>query len=119
MDTAFRKGGTKMKCKTAIMVIFLLVACSSSALAGCYRSDCFFYTCDPRDDWGNAYTLARSGQILNPDAEANLEPVVGINGRAAANIMHKYVESFIKTQSQQSGGVMSSAVTQSSSGYTK
>jgi hypothetical protein len=114
--------GAKMKSKAAIMVLFLLVACNSSALAGSCNPDCFFNTCEPRHDFGRAYSLARSSQILNPDAENNLEPVEGINGRAAAGIMQKYVDSLIKTQATQSqsgGGITSIAVTQSPGGYTQ
>jgi hypothetical protein len=60
-----------------------------------------------------------TGQTLNPEAETNLEPVEGIDGRAAAHIMQKYVDSFKpQPQSQQSGGLMSFAVTQSPGGYT-
>jgi hypothetical protein len=113
--------GAKMKFKAAI-IILLLVICNSSALAGCcfYFTDCFCCTCEPRDDFGRAYTLARSSQILNPGAEANLEPVEGINGRAAANLMQKYVNSFSKTEAPQpSGGITSVAVSQSPGGYTQ
>ena len=110
-----------MKCKTAIMVIFLLAACNTPALAGCCNPGCFSYTftCAPREDFGKAYRLAMAGQILNPDAETNLEPVEGIDGRAAAHIMQKYVESFSKTQAPpSSGGLTSFAVTQNPGGST-
>jgi hypothetical protein len=107
-----------MKCKTAIMVIFLLVACNSSALAGCCNSDCFPYKCEPRDDFGKAYTLAMAGQILNPDAGTNLEPVEGIDGRAAEKIMKNYVESFKPPPPPPSGGLTSFAVTQNPGGAT-
>jgi hypothetical protein len=41
---------------------------------------------------------------------------VGINGRAAANIMQKYVDSFKTTPQSSSGGITSVAVTQSPGG---
>jgi hypothetical protein len=107
-----------MKCKTAIMVIFLLVACSASAFAGCCNPGCSSCRCEPRNDFGKAYTLAVAGQILNPDAETNLEPVEGINGRAAERIMKNYVESFKPLPpSSAGGGLTSFAVTQSPGGY--
>jgi hypothetical protein len=105
-----------MKCKTAIMVIFLLVACNSSALAG-YCNPCgSSCTCEPRHDFGRAYSLAVAGQILNPDAETNLVPVEGIDGRAAEKIMKNYVESFKPPPPPSSGGLTSFAVTQSPGG---
>ncbi len=101
------------------MVIFLLVACNSSAIAGCCDSDCYSCTCVPRDDFGKAYRLAMAGQILNPDAETNLEPVEGIEGRAAAYIMQKYEQSFKPLPpSPAGGGLTSFAVTQSPGGTT-
>jgi len=102
-----------MKCKTAIMVMLLLAAWNSSAFAGCCSPDCFSYKCDPRDDFGKAYTLAVAGQILNPDAGTNLEPVEGIDGRAAEKIMKNYVESFKPSQPPSSGGFTAVAVTPS------
>jgi len=105
-----------MKCKTAIMVIILLVAFSASASAGCCNPGCSSCRCEPRNDFGKAYTLAMAGQILNPDAETNLEPVEGINGRAAANIMQKYVDSFKATPQSSSGGITAVAVSQSPGG---
>ncbi len=105
-----------MKCKTAIMVIFLLLACNASALAGCCNPCCSPCTCEHRDDFGKAYRLAMAGQILNPDAETNLEPVEGINGRAAAYIMQKYVDSFKPMPAASTGGLTSFAVTQNPGG---
>ncbi len=116
MEIEFWKRGTKMKCKTAIMVILLLATCSSSAFAGCCNPGCFSYKCEPRDDFGKAYTLAKAGQIMNPDAGTNLEPVEGIDGRAAEKIMKNYVESFRPSAPPSSGGGMTAvAVTQNPS----
>ena len=48
------------------------------------------------DDYGKSYNMAKQGQILNPDASKNLEPVTGLNGTAAEAVMKKYNDSFKK-----------------------
>jgi hypothetical protein len=47
-------------------------------------------------DYGTSYRLAVYGQILNPDAGKNTEPVTGLDGQAAEVIMNKYRKSFEK-----------------------
>ena len=47
-------------------------------------------------DYGTSYRLAVYGQILNPDAEKNTEPVTGLDGQAAEIIIDKYRKSFEK-----------------------
>ncbi len=111
MEIEFWKRGNKMKCKTAIMVILLLAACTSSAFAGRCAPGCSSYKCEPRDDFGKAYTLAKADQIMNPDAGTNLEPVEGMDGRAAEKIMKNYVESFKPPPAPSSGGMTAVAVT--------
>ncbi len=86
-----------MKGKKAIMaitVISMLAAFSASAFADCCCGVPYWCKCEPREDFGRAYTLQTKGQILNPDAAANLEPVEGLSGRAAVTAVQKYVESF-------------------------
>ncbi len=48
------------------------------------------------EDYGKSYNMAKNGQILNPGASKNLEPVKGLNGRAAEAVMNKYIDSFSK-----------------------
>ena len=51
-------------------------------------------------DYGLAYTMARDHQILNPDAEENLDPVHGLeDGTAAKHTMERYRSSFEKPES--------------------
>ena len=38
-------------------------------------------------NWGRSYESARYNQILNPEADKNLEPVEGISGPAAEKII--------------------------------
>jgi hypothetical protein len=46
-------------------------------------------------DPGLAYTMARDNQILNPEAEKNLDPVQGLeDGTAAKNTLGRYRSSF-------------------------
>ena len=45
-------------------------------------------------NFGNAVRQARSAQTLNPNASANRDPVLGIDGRAGAAAQDRYQESF-------------------------
>ena len=47
-------------------------------------------------DYGTAYHLALSNQILDREAGKNLEPVSGFNGIAAQAALEKYQKSFEK-----------------------
>lgn len=47
-------------------------------------------------DLGSSQQMALSNQILNPDAEENLEPVSGLDGAAASTIMDQYRKGFEK-----------------------
>ena len=50
-------------------------------------------------NYGRAYETARFSQILNPDAENNLDPVTGFDGNAAVNTLDKYQKDFKKQDS--------------------
>ena len=43
-----------------------------------------------RENWGESYRSMKDGQILNPLAEENFEPVTGLDGEAAAKSMRRY-----------------------------
>jgi hypothetical protein len=43
-------------------------------------------------NWGRSYETARYNQILNPEAEKNLEPVEGIEGVMAEKIIMDRIE---------------------------
>ncbi len=53
-------------------------------------------------DYGKSYDMAKYGQILNPQASKNLEPVTGLSGRAAEANMQKYIKSFSQAPAGQS-----------------
>ena len=45
-------------------------------------------------NWGTSFETAKQGQILNPEAGKNLDPVVGLDGQAAAVSMQSYRKGF-------------------------
>ena len=45
-------------------------------------------------DYGTSYKLAKYNQILNPEAEKNLEPVTGFDGGSAQATVGKYRKGF-------------------------
>ena len=47
-------------------------------------------------DFGTSYKLAKFNQTLNPDAEKNLEPVIGLDGLTTGIIVDKYRKGFEK-----------------------
>lgn len=49
-------------------------------------------------DYGTSAKLAKYNQILNPEAEKNLEPVTGLDGAAAKANVEKYRKGFEKPQ---------------------
>lgn len=44
--------------------------------------------------FGDAVRAARKAQTLNPDASANKDPVLGLDGKSAAHAMERYQDSF-------------------------
>ncbi len=60
-------------------------------------------------DYGNSYSKAKTGQILNPTASKNQAPVSGLSGKAADANMKKYTDSF--SAAQQAQGPQSFAIT--------
>jgi hypothetical protein len=63
-----------------LFAIFLISAC-----AGPTRLD---------KDYGRSFKQARLNQILDPEAEKNLEPVIGLDGKAAQTSIEKYRKAF-------------------------
>ena len=45
-------------------------------------------------NWGRSHETAKFNQIVNPEADKNLDPVVGLDAAAAESNMKKYRESF-------------------------
>lgn len=73
---------------------------AAAVLAILFTAGCAHYGA-LEDDYGKSFNTAKDGQILNPKASNNLEPVTGLNGKAMEAIMNKYIESFSKKSSEQ------------------
>lgn len=52
------------------------------------------------NNWGKSYETARSQQILNPDADKNLDPVEGLDGDAALRSLEHYRKTFEQTEKE-------------------
>ncbi len=50
-------------------------------------------------NWGRSYETAKYNQIINPDADKNLEPILGLDGQAADYNVGKYKDGFKETES--------------------
>ncbi|MGH7229999.1 MAG: hypothetical protein ACREJU_01400 [Nitrospiraceae bacterium] len=59
---------------------------------------------------GMAYYHARDMQILNPAADENLDPVVGMEGPVAATAMETYRKGFEKPDAEFQKSVVTSGV---------
>ncbi len=64
----------------AIVICFFLSACAGPSRLAM--------------DYGTSCQLSKFNQIANPEAEKNLAPVTGMDGRAAQITMEKYWKSF-------------------------
>ena len=74
---------------TVVMIMLITTGCHYGALT---------------KDYGKSYNAVKSGQIMNPGASKNLNPVTGLSGAAADTNMKKYADSFAPSgPSQQQG----------------
>ncbi len=70
-----------VSCLLSILCVLILI----SACAGPSRVE---------ENYGTSVKVALFHQMLNPDAEKNLEPVVGMDGKAAQIGMDRYRKGF-------------------------
>lgn len=70
----------------------LLALAGAFALSGCATST------TPKTDarLGEALTVMRAQQTLNPEASRNTDPVAGLDGKAAKGALDNYRDSFRK-----------------------
>jgi len=79
----------------ASLIVFAVSGCSPTTLGA---------------NTGTAYYLARDNQILNPEAEMNLDPVTGLDANAAAIAVDTYRKSFEKPDAEMGRSMVSAGV---------
>lgn len=77
----------KLFCRLLLSTVALGLA---TQLTGCVSTN----TPELDSKFGDAVRAARKAQTLNPDAPANKDPVLGIDGKSAVNAMERYQDSF-------------------------
>lgn len=77
----------------AIFPARIATVLTASACAG-MLSACVSTTPVLDANFGNAVRQARAAQTLNPNASANRNPVLGIDGKAGVAAQERYLESF-------------------------
>ena len=65
-----------------IALLFLLMSCAASRL---------------ETDFGTSSRLLKINQIHNPEAERDIEPVLGLDGKASQATVEKYRKDFEKS----------------------
>ena len=79
------------------IILIVLLAVFSVSLWGCAGNLPEAQRIDYLNmNYGNSYESAINNQILNPDSEKNLEPVLGLDGQPAEYNANKYKKSFEK-----------------------
>ncbi len=82
-------------------ILPLMTGCNSYVRTETDQGTSFRVVADPwlcptrlEMDYGTSYKLAKFNQIFNPEAEKNLEPVIGLDANAAQKIMDRYYKVF-------------------------
>ena len=57
-------------------------------------------------NWGRSFESMRYMQMLNPEADKNLDPVLGLDGNASDHNINKYQESFKETEQKESTTIL-------------
>jgi hypothetical protein len=85
-----------MRLRYVVLIGFIMVFSVSSVYAETAETFVEWYqrTYQKETNFGASYEAAKSGQILNPEAEKNLDPVYGLDGQAAEIAIEKYRHSF-------------------------
>ena len=85
--------------KKSLLIIGIIAAVS--IISGCngtttYRSESML-----NRNWGRSYETAIYNQMVNLDADKNLEPVLNLDGIASEHNSLKYKNSFKKTEAKE------------------
>jgi hypothetical protein len=75
-----------------LIVIGLIAALSIFSGCGATKLD---------KNWGKSFESAKYNQILDPEAGQTPEPVVGLDGQAAKNVLGTYREGFAPKASEE------------------
>ena len=57
-------------------------------------------------NWGRSLESIKYMQIVDPEAEKNLDPVLGLDGNASGNNVDKYQKSFKETEQKESTTIL-------------
>ena len=82
--------------KKSLLIIGVIVAVS--IISGCNGTTTYRRESMLNQNWGRSYETAIYNQMVNPDADKNLEPVLNLDGIASENSSIKYKNSFKKTE---------------------
>ncbi|WP_083917790.1 hypothetical protein [Uliginosibacterium gangwonense] len=82
----------------SLCILVLVTTCGVIGLTGCVA------TTTPRTDaqLGEALSLIKAQQVLDPMASRNTAPVSGMDGKSAKGAMERYHESFTKPSGEPS-----------------
>lgn len=88
-----KKGGSMIRAKPRCLIliaflIFLIVGCAQPTRL--------------EKSYGKSVRQAQSNQILNPETEINLEPVMGMDGKAAQTTLEQYRKTFDRPRASSS-----------------
>jgi hypothetical protein len=72
----------------------ILIALAALLASGCTRQ-IYLEGGSPVDqNWGRSFEEQKYSQIIDHEAGKNLDPVIGLDGKAAVNTVERYQDSF-------------------------
>lgn len=82
----------------------IMAAIIAVGLSGCTQQNLVERESCLDKSWGRSFESARYNQIMNPDAEKNLEPVEGLEGPAAEKAIIDHLSGKAPKQDSSKGG---------------
>ena len=79
----------------------MIAIAGAIALGGCVAST----TPNTDQRMGEAMSILRAQQTLNPDASSNTDPVVGVDGKAAKGALDNYRDSFLRPPAEMGSSI--------------